>query len=196
MPDSGEVFIFGRSLSTMTERELFEMRAHVGMVFQESALFDSLSVEDNVAYRLHEEHVPEAEAHTRVEEALRFVELEKAIAKFPSELSGGMRTTRLDCARHHLQARPHPLRLAHRRARPHHVHHHHRTRRQTARRLPDHLAAHHAPPAGRLHYGDPLLQPRSDKKMELDPQQRPRRQRKVPRPQRRPHHLRRLYPGV
>jgi len=91
MPDSGEVFIFGRSLSTMTERELFEMRAHVGMVFQESALFDSLSVEDNVAYRLHEEHVPEAEAHTRVEEALRFVELEKAIAKFPSELSGGMR---------------------------------------------------------------------------------------------------------
>jgi phospholipid/cholesterol/gamma-HCH transport system ATP-binding protein len=61
------------------------------MVFQESALFDSLNVEDNVAYRLHEEHVPEEEAHARVVEALKFVELEQAIAKFPSELSGGMR---------------------------------------------------------------------------------------------------------
>jgi phospholipid/cholesterol/gamma-HCH transport system ATP-binding protein len=91
MPDSGEVFVFGRSLSTMSERELFEMRAHVGMVFQESALFDSLNVEDNVSYRLAEEHVPEAEQHERVVEALRFVELEKAILKFPAELSGGMR---------------------------------------------------------------------------------------------------------
>lgn len=90
-PDSGEIFIFGRSLQSMTEREIYEMRKHVGMVFQESALFDSLSVEDNVAYRLHEEHVPEAEAHERVVEALRFVELEHAIDKFPAELSGGMR---------------------------------------------------------------------------------------------------------
>ncbi len=90
-PDSGEVYIFGRPLSAMSQREMFEMRAHVGMVFQESALFDSLNVEDNVAYRLQEEHVPVAEAHDRVVEALRFVELEKAIDKFPSELSGGMR---------------------------------------------------------------------------------------------------------
>jgi phospholipid/cholesterol/gamma-HCH transport system ATP-binding protein len=75
----------------MTEQQLFDMRAHVGMVFQESALFDSLNVEDNVAYRLQEEHVPLAETHERVIEALRFVELEKAIEKFPSELSGGMR---------------------------------------------------------------------------------------------------------
>jgi phospholipid/cholesterol/gamma-HCH transport system ATP-binding protein len=90
-PDSGEVRIFGRKLATLTEREMFELRAHVGMVFQESALFDSLNVEDNVAYRLHEEHSSEDEAHTRVVEALRFVELEKAIDKFPSELSGGMR---------------------------------------------------------------------------------------------------------
>jgi phospholipid/cholesterol/gamma-HCH transport system ATP-binding protein len=60
-------------------------------VFQESALFDSLSVEDNVAYRLHEEQVPEAEAHRRVEEGLKFVELENTISKFPPELSGGMR---------------------------------------------------------------------------------------------------------
>jgi phospholipid/cholesterol/gamma-HCH transport system ATP-binding protein len=61
------------------------------MVFQESALFDSLDVEDNVAYRLQEEHVDPAEAHQRVVEVLQFVELEKAIDKFPSELSGGMR---------------------------------------------------------------------------------------------------------
>ena len=90
-PDSGEISIFGKPLAGMSEREIFELRAHIGMVFQESALFDSLTVEDNVAYRLHEEHVPEAESHDRVVEALRFVELEKAIDKFPSELSGGMR---------------------------------------------------------------------------------------------------------
>jgi len=90
-PDSGTVSVFGRSLAEMSQREMFALRAHVGMVFQESALFDSLNVEDNVAYRLNEERVPEAEAHERVVEALRFVELEKAISKFPSELSGGMR---------------------------------------------------------------------------------------------------------
>jgi phospholipid/cholesterol/gamma-HCH transport system ATP-binding protein len=91
MPDSGEVRVLGRSLNEMNEAELFSMRAHVGMVFQESALFDSINVENNVAYRLEEEHVPPTEIHERVVEALRFVELEKAIAKFPSELSGGMR---------------------------------------------------------------------------------------------------------
>jgi phospholipid/cholesterol/gamma-HCH transport system ATP-binding protein len=90
-PDSGDIRVFGRSLRGMTQSELFEMRAHVGMVFQESALFDSLSVEDNVAYRLQEEHVDPKEAHERVVEALQFVELERAIDKFPSELSGGMR---------------------------------------------------------------------------------------------------------
>jgi phospholipid/cholesterol/gamma-HCH transport system ATP-binding protein len=67
------------------------MRAHVGMVFQESALFDSLNVEDNVAYRLEEERVDPTEIRERVLEALRFVELEHVIDKFPSELSGGMR---------------------------------------------------------------------------------------------------------
>ena len=91
IPDSGDIRIFGRSLSDMSEREIFELRAHIGMVFQESALFDSLDVEDNVAYRLHEDHVDEAEIHQRVLEALRFVELENTIDKFPSELSGGMR---------------------------------------------------------------------------------------------------------
>ena len=90
-PDSGSIRIFGEEITTMQEQDLFKMRAHVGIVFQESALFDSLNVEDNVAYRLHEENVSEEEAHKRVVEALQFVELEHAIAKFPSELSGGMR---------------------------------------------------------------------------------------------------------
>lgn len=90
-PDSGSIYVFGEEVSSMREADLFKLRARIGMVFQESALFDSLSVEDNVAYRLHEEHVPEEEAHARVVEALRFVELEQAIDKFPSELSGGMR---------------------------------------------------------------------------------------------------------
>jgi phospholipid/cholesterol/gamma-HCH transport system ATP-binding protein len=90
-PDSGDIRVFGRSLKDMSENEIFEMRAHVGMVFQESALFDSLDVEDNVAYRLEEENVDPKEIHERVLEALRFVELEQVIDKFPSELSGGMR---------------------------------------------------------------------------------------------------------
>jgi phospholipid/cholesterol/gamma-HCH transport system ATP-binding protein len=90
-PDSGSIRIFGQEITTMPERELFALRAHIGMVFQESALFDSLTVEDNVAYRLHEDRVPEDETHTRVVEALKFVELEQAISKFPAELSGGMR---------------------------------------------------------------------------------------------------------
>ena len=90
-PDSGSIRIFGHEITTMPERDLYALRAHIGMVFQESALFDSIDVEDNVAYRLHEEHVPEDQAHHRVVEALQFVELEQAIAKLPPELSGGMR---------------------------------------------------------------------------------------------------------
>jgi phospholipid/cholesterol/gamma-HCH transport system ATP-binding protein len=90
-PDTGSITIFGQDITQMRERDLYPFRSRIGMVFQESALFDSLSVEDNVAYRLHEEKVPAEEAHTRVVEALKFVELEQAIAKFPSELSGGMR---------------------------------------------------------------------------------------------------------
>jgi phospholipid/cholesterol/gamma-HCH transport system ATP-binding protein len=90
-PDSGTIRVFGEDVTRMRETDLFKLRARIGMVFQESALFDSLSVEDNVAYRLHEDRVPDEEAHNRVVEALRFVELENTIAKFPSELSGGMR---------------------------------------------------------------------------------------------------------
>jgi phospholipid/cholesterol/gamma-HCH transport system ATP-binding protein len=90
-PDSGEIFVFGQRIDSMRERDLFTFRSRIGMVFQESALFDSLSVADNVAYRLHEEGMPEAEAHKKVEEALHFVDLDHAIDKYPSELSGGMR---------------------------------------------------------------------------------------------------------
>jgi len=90
-PDSGTIRVLGHEITGMKERDMFALRHRIGMVFQESALFDSMSVEDNVAYLLHEDKVPAEEAHKRVEEALRFVELEKAIDKFPAELSGGMR---------------------------------------------------------------------------------------------------------
>jgi phospholipid/cholesterol/gamma-HCH transport system ATP-binding protein len=90
-PDIGSIKVFGQDITQMRETDLYPFRVRIGMVFQESALFDSLSVEDNVAYRLHEEKIPEAESHARVEEVLQFVGLEQAIAKFPSELSGGMR---------------------------------------------------------------------------------------------------------
>ena len=90
-PDSGSIVIFGEEITSMPEAELYKLRARIGMVFQESALFDSMTVEDNVAYRLNEERVPVAESHKRVEEILKFVELPTAAAKYPSELSGGMR---------------------------------------------------------------------------------------------------------
>jgi len=90
-PDSGRIFVFGAEITAMPEREIFKLRRRIGMVFQESALFDSINVEDNVAYRLNEEGVAPEEAHHRVVEALEFVELGHAIEKFPSELSGGMR---------------------------------------------------------------------------------------------------------
>src|SRR6202046_600683 len=90
-PDSGTITVFGEEVSTMREEQLFKLRGRIGMVFQEGALFDSLTVRDNVAYRLMEQKVPEAEVTQRVTEALRFVELEDKLEKFPSELSGGMR---------------------------------------------------------------------------------------------------------
>jgi phospholipid/cholesterol/gamma-HCH transport system ATP-binding protein len=90
-PDSGTITVFGEEVSTMREEQLFQLRGRIGMVFQEGALFDSLTVRDNVAYRLTEQKVPEAEITQRVTEALRFVELEQTLDKFPSQLSGGMR---------------------------------------------------------------------------------------------------------
>jgi phospholipid/cholesterol/gamma-HCH transport system ATP-binding protein len=90
-PDTGSIHVFGHDVARMREVDLFKLRSRIGMVFQESALFDSLSVADNVAYRLHEDHIPEEEVHARVVEALQFVALENTIEKFPPELSGGMR---------------------------------------------------------------------------------------------------------
>src|ERR1700678_1070078 len=90
-PDSGTITVFGDEINTMPEEQLFQLRGRIGMVFQEGALFDSLTVRDNVAYRLMEQKVPEAEVTQRVTEALRFVELEQTLDKYPSQLSGGMR---------------------------------------------------------------------------------------------------------
>jgi phospholipid/cholesterol/gamma-HCH transport system ATP-binding protein len=90
-PDSGTISVLGQEVSSMEEKDLFQLRRRIGMVFQESALFDSLTVEENVAFRLAEEHTPPDEIRKRVTEALRFVELEHTLEKFPSQLSGGMR---------------------------------------------------------------------------------------------------------
>jgi phospholipid/cholesterol/gamma-HCH transport system ATP-binding protein len=90
-PDGGRIFLLGQQVTTMSEQELFELRRRVGIVFQESALFDSLTVRENVAFRLMEEHISEAEIDERVRQALSFVELENTIDMLPSELSGGMR---------------------------------------------------------------------------------------------------------
>lgn len=90
-PDSGRIFVFGHEITAMHENEIFELRSSVGMVFQEGALFDSLNIRDNVGFQLMERHVPDNEIDQRVEEALKFVELDKTMEKFPSELSGGMR---------------------------------------------------------------------------------------------------------
>jgi len=91
-PDSGRIFVLGDEVTRMSEQELFELRRRVGIVFQESALFDSLTVRENVAYRLMEERgVYDQEIDRRVREALHFVELEHTLDLNPAELSGGMR---------------------------------------------------------------------------------------------------------
>ncbi|MFZ0662192.1 MAG: ATP-binding cassette domain-containing protein [Acidobacteriaceae bacterium] len=90
-PDSGRIFVFGFEINAMREQDLYPLRGSIGTVFQEGALFDSLTVRDNVGFRLTEERVPEDEINRRVIEALRFVELEQTLDKFPAQLSGGMR---------------------------------------------------------------------------------------------------------
>jgi phospholipid/cholesterol/gamma-HCH transport system ATP-binding protein len=91
-PDTGQVLIEGQDLAPLSDTDLHSVRRRMGIVFQEGALFDSLSVFDNVAYRLHEEHeADEASIEQRVREVLHFVEMDEAIDKMPSELSGGMR---------------------------------------------------------------------------------------------------------
>jgi phospholipid/cholesterol/gamma-HCH transport system ATP-binding protein len=90
-PTSGHVRVLGRDLGSMSENDLLAFRRQIGFVFQEGALFDSMTVEDNVAYRLREDGVDGAEIEERVRQALRFVELEDVPDKLPDELSGGMR---------------------------------------------------------------------------------------------------------
>jgi phospholipid/cholesterol/gamma-HCH transport system ATP-binding protein len=90
-PDSGRIFLFGDEITAMPEEELLKLRTRTGMVFQEGALFDSLTVRDNVGYQLMERHLPIDEIDQRVHEALRFVELEHTYGMLPASLSGGMR---------------------------------------------------------------------------------------------------------
>jgi phospholipid/cholesterol/gamma-HCH transport system ATP-binding protein len=88
---AGHVRVLGRDLGTMSEDELLAFRRQIGFVFQEGALFDSLTVAENVAYRLHEDGLEEEETDQRVRESLRLVELEQTMDRLPDELSGGMR---------------------------------------------------------------------------------------------------------
>ena len=90
-PDSGQILVDGEDVTSYSEAQMMVVRKKIGMIFQEGALFDSLSVYENVAFKLHEQGVPEEEVEAEVRRMLRFVNLEAAIDKMPAELSGGMR---------------------------------------------------------------------------------------------------------
>jgi phospholipid/cholesterol/gamma-HCH transport system ATP-binding protein len=93
-PDSGRILVFGADITLMSEERLFDVRSRIGMLFQESALFDSMNIEENVAYPLRNQRsiqCPEDQVLPRVEQALEFVSLGGTLEKFPAELSGGMR---------------------------------------------------------------------------------------------------------
>ncbi|MFN2576939.1 MAG: ABC transporter ATP-binding protein [Pyrinomonadaceae bacterium] len=90
-PDSGQILVEGEDVTNYNESQMMKVRKKLGMIFQEGALFDSLSVYENVAFKLHEQGVPEQDVESEVRRMLRFVNLEDAIDKMPAELSGGMR---------------------------------------------------------------------------------------------------------
>jgi len=90
-PEEGQIWIESQEITELSEQNLSKVRTKIGMVFQESALFDSMSVRENVAFQLRENHVHDDEVEARVRENLGFVGLLDAIDKFPSELSGGMK---------------------------------------------------------------------------------------------------------
>ena len=90
-PDSGRILVDGEDITDYNEAQMMSVRKKIGMVFQEGALFDSLSVYHNVAYRLHEQGVPEEDVEPEVRRMLRFVNLEDAIDKMPAELSEAAR---------------------------------------------------------------------------------------------------------
>jgi len=90
-PDEGQILVDGEDVTAYSEVEMMSVRKKIGMIFQEGALFDSLSVYENVAFKLHEQGVPEEEVEGEARRMLRFVNLEDEIDKMPAELSGGMR---------------------------------------------------------------------------------------------------------
>jgi phospholipid/cholesterol/gamma-HCH transport system ATP-binding protein len=90
-PRKGAIHLFGEEISGLPEEKLFPLRVRAGMVFQESALFDSLTVRDNVAYQLIQERTPDDVIDSRVHESLRFVGLEETFNQYPASLSGGMK---------------------------------------------------------------------------------------------------------
>jgi phospholipid/cholesterol/gamma-HCH transport system ATP-binding protein len=90
-PDSGIIWVNGERVDLLNEPEMMRVRADLGMVFQEGALFDSLTVRQNVGFKLFEDGHPQEQADQRVEEVLGFVGLAEHIEKMPSELSGGQR---------------------------------------------------------------------------------------------------------
>ena len=90
-PSAGSIYVDGEEITRLSEREMTELRKNIGMVFQEGALFDSLSVYENVGYRLFEQGLPEEEIEDAVRQMLRYVNLEQSIEMLPAELSGGMR---------------------------------------------------------------------------------------------------------
>ena len=94
-PDSGHISLFGEEVTGRKESQLYDVRSKVGILFQEGGLFDSLTIAENVAYPLLNQHAGQVPSPTevdqRVRESLSFVELEHTLDKFPSELSGGMR---------------------------------------------------------------------------------------------------------
>ena len=90
-PDSGQILVDGEDITNYSEVQMMRVRKKIGMIFQEGALFDSLSVYENVAFKLHEQGVPEGEVESEVRRMLEFVNLSDAIDKMPAELSGGMR---------------------------------------------------------------------------------------------------------
>jgi phospholipid/cholesterol/gamma-HCH transport system ATP-binding protein len=107
-PDSGRIIVHGQDIGALDERDLLPLRADIGMVFQENALFDSLTVNENVGYRLYEEtDMPIDEGRARVAEVLGFIGLGDYIDRMPSELSGGQRR-RVGLARA-MATRPHLL---------------------------------------------------------------------------------------
>jgi phospholipid/cholesterol/gamma-HCH transport system ATP-binding protein len=90
-PDQGSVRLFGNDITRMPEEALFPLRSRTGMVFQEGALFDSLTIRDNVGYQLIQENVADEIIDERVRKVLQFVELEETFSFYPASLSGGMR---------------------------------------------------------------------------------------------------------